>query len=136
MKWLIILIVVAAAIAGSLIICNTSICCGDCTVENMKDIERVTREVENGEAVLIDVRRSEELDEDGYAPGSIHFPIEQIREGELPDIDKNLKVYTYCKSGGRAGEAKTILEDNGFKKVINIGGLSDWEAAGGAVIRD
>ena len=37
--------------------------------------------------------------------------------GELP---RDRTIVTYCKTGGRAGKARDILERNGFK-VINGG---------------
>ena len=98
-------------------------------------VEQIATEVAAGEAILLDVRTDEELANDGYALGSTHFDIARLRDGELPNISTNTKVYTYCKAGGRAGEAETILEDAGFNNVENIGGLSDWEASGGNVVR-
>lgn len=99
------------------------------------DVSEINKEVLAGTAVLLDVRTELELEEDGYAPNSIHFDVVKIDEGELPDISKDKKIYVYCKSGGRAGRAEEILESNGWKDVVNIGGLVDWEAAGGEVVR-
>jgi len=42
-------------------------------------------------------------------------------------------VYVYCASGERAEEAKDILIEHGFPEVINIGGLADWQQAGGEI---
>lgn len=99
------------------------------------DVASIATEVVSGEAVLLDVRTPEELDTDGYALNSIHFDVVRLQNGELPEIDLDTKVYTYCKAGGRAGDAETILENAGYTNVENIGGLSDWEAAGGTVVR-
>lgn len=98
-------------------------------------VARISQEVANGQAMLLDVRTTEEREQDGFAVGSTHFDIARLEAGELPDTATDTKVYTYCKSGGRAGKAETILEEAGFTDVENIGGLSDWEAAGGAVER-
>lgn len=99
------------------------------------DAARITREVERDRAVLMDVRTSMELLTDGYAVGSTHFELARLQGGQLPDYPKDTTIYVYCKVGGRAGQAKEILEQNGFTDVTNIGGLVDWEAAGGEVVR-
>lgn len=99
------------------------------------DTEAISSAVQNGEAILLDVRTDQELETDGYAAGSTHFDVARLEAGELPDIAHDLVVYTYCAAGGRAERAKTILEEAGFTNVTNIGGLSDWEAAGGEVVR-
>jgi len=98
-----------------------------------EDVSRIVSEVENGSAVLIDVRTTEELAETGYAEGAIHFDLARLQAGEVPDVASDQTVYIYCKSGGRAGEAKRILETNGFIDVTNIGGLADWVSIGGPV---
>jgi rhodanese-related sulfurtransferase len=99
------------------------------------DTAQISREVSRDKAVLMDVRTSTELVTDGYAAGSTHFELARLQNGELPSYDKDERIYVYCKAGGRAEQAKTILEENGFTNVINIGGLSDWEDSGGEVAR-
>ncbi|PJE51276.1 MAG: hypothetical protein COV29_00775 [Candidatus Yanofskybacteria bacterium CG10_big_fil_rev_8_21_14_0_10_36_16] len=98
-------------------------------------INQINKEVGEGNAVLLDVRTPAELKEDGYAKNSTHFELAKLEEGKFPYIPTDMKVYIYCKSGARAGKAKTILEENGFTDVTNIGGLSDWEKAGGEVVK-
>jgi len=99
------------------------------------NVNRIATEVVDEQAVLLDVRTFEERETDGYAVNSTHFDLARLESGELPDIATDQKVYTYCKGGTRAGKAEAILEAAGFTDVENIGGLSDWEAAGGAVVR-
>ena len=99
------------------------------------DPERIDREVFVGEAILVDVRTDVELEETGYAASSIHFDLARLQSGELPEFPQDIKVYVYCRSGGRAGEAEGILRSSGFTDVVNIGGLADWEEAGGVVIK-
>jgi len=99
------------------------------------DTAQISGEVASGEAVLLDVRTDEELSSDGYAKDSTHFDLARLEAGELPDIEKGTTIYAYCKGGTRAGKAEVILEDAGYVNVINIGGLVDWEAAGGEVVK-
>ncbi|KAL3782859.1 hypothetical protein ACHAW5_010625 [Stephanodiscus triporus] len=39
--------------------------------------------------------------------------------------DKNAPVIVFCRSGRRAGKAKESLEQLGYTKVLNAGGLDD-----------
>ena len=108
---------------------------GEDIEEDTLDPEKISQEVANGLAVLLDVRTDAELVEDGYVSSSLHFDVVRLEAGELPDFSKDKKVYVHCKSGGRAGKAETILEDNGWTDVTNIGGLVDWIAAGGETVK-
>ncbi len=92
----------------------------------------IVEEVKNNEAALIDVRRDDEWAE-GRAKGALHFDFAKIEKGELPPVPKNKKIYLYCRSGGRAGRAKNILQKAGYENVENLGGLKDWQALEGEV---
>ncbi len=98
------------------------------------DLKQVIEEVSAGQATLLDVRRDDEWAE-GHAEQAVHFPVERIEAGEVPSIDKDKKVYTYCKAGGRATKAAKILKIKGYKDPVSIGGLVDWQAAGGSVTK-
>jgi rhodanese-related sulfurtransferase len=94
--------------------------------------EVAARAVADTGAVILDVRRDDEWAQ-GHADRAVHWDIAKLQAGELPDIPKDARVYTYCAAGGRAGQAKSILEQNGWTSVVNAGGLKDWQAAGGAI---
>jgi rhodanese-related sulfurtransferase len=91
--------------------------------------------VNSGEVALLDVRTDEEWAR-GYAKGAMHFDLVRLQAGELPDIAKDKSIYVYCAAGGRAEKAKVILEKAGYTNVINIGGLGDWQDAGGEVVNE
>jgi rhodanese-related sulfurtransferase len=95
---------------------------------------KVTQEVDEEGAVLLDVRTIKEIEEDGYALGSTHFEFSRLLYGELPNVSHETRIYTYCKGGVRAEEAKKVLLQNGFHNTVNIGGLSDWIDSGGEVV--
>ena len=82
-------------------------------------------EQENG--LLLDVRTPEEF-ASGHPEGALNIPHDQVaaRLAELGD-DKDRPVVIYCMKGGRAGLAKDVLVANGFSKVTNVGGLSDYQ---------
>lgn len=99
----------------------------------MEAAEQAVVDVEAGDATLLDVRRDDEWEE-GHAKGAVHWELVRLEDGEMPDIPKDKPVYVYCGAGGRAGQAKEILEQNGWTEVVNMGGLKDWEAAAGEVL--
>lgn len=80
--------------------------------------------IKSKKAFLIDVRTSSEV-ADAHSPYAMHFDVQKMTGGELPDIPKNVPVFLYCRSGVRASTAKQILESNGFSEVHNIGGFSN-----------
>jgi rhodanese-related sulfurtransferase len=71
------------------------------------------------DAVLIDVRTPEEYLE-GSAKGAINIPLNEI-QAEATKLDSTKTIVVFCRSGSRAKSAKDILEQMGFKKVINGG---------------
>ena len=81
-------------------------------------------------AALLDVRTQEEWDQ-GHAKGAVLLPLDQIQNGSLPDAAKTKEIFVYCASGRRAGIAVELLRNAGYRDVTNIGGLTDWENAGG-----
>jgi rhodanese-related sulfurtransferase len=74
-------------------------------------------------AVVVDVRSPEEF-ADGAYPGALNIPVQDLgrRAGELP---KERPVVLYCASGARSALAARMLRSNGWRDVINAGGLGD-----------
>lgn len=79
--------------------------------------EEVAELIGNG-AFVLDVRAALEA-KNGLAPGATNIPLLQL-ERHLGELPRDRTIVTYCKTGGRAGKARDILERNGFK-VINGG---------------
>jgi phage shock protein E len=74
---------------------------------------------------VIDVRTDGEW-KGGHHPDAMHLPHTSILEGKgFEQLDKNKPVVLYCRSGGRAEQAKNYLEAQGFTNVKNLGGISD-----------
>jgi|LSQX01.2.fsa_nt_gb phage shock protein E len=85
-------------------------------------------------AKLIDVRTPEEY-AISRAESSTLFPLQNIERGELPTEDKNEAIALYCRSGNRSSQAKKILEEQGFKNVTDLGGLSDLKSHGISLVK-
>jgi hydroxyacylglutathione hydrolase len=95
-------------------------------IEQLDARAAATLALEKG-AVLLDVRERSEWDA-GHAPGAVHIPYEELREGthELPT---DRPVVAYCASGVRSSLAASILELAG-RDVANMrGGFTAWRNA-------
>ena len=95
--------------------------------------------IEEG-GLLLDVRDAPELERIGRAGGSHHIPrgmLEFRADPDSPFHDPQMQpdrpIVLYCASGGRAALAGKLLKDMGYAHVYHIGGLKDWQEAGGAV---
>jgi len=83
--------------------------------------------IESG-ALLVDVRSKEEF-ADGHVDGAVNIEWDKTDEliaaiGE----DRQRAVVFYCRSGNRAGKAKTVLEDKGYNHIFNATGFSALRA--------
>ena len=77
--------------------------------------------IEQG-AFLVDVREPGEFS-GGTAKGAVNIPLGSVAT-ELNKFKEKENIIVFCRSGNRSGQAKNILEQNGFKKIINGG---TWE---------
>jgi len=80
--------------------------------------------------LVIDVRNAGEF-ESSHIPGSLHIPYAELAErvGELP---RDRPVATICKAGKRSGLAASILQREGFERIVHVasGGVPAWGALG------
>lgn len=111
------------------------------SVPRLTAAEAVAR-VRAGDLTLIDVRDPGELAATGRAEGALHVPLAVLRmrcdpssPECLPELSTDRPVAVYCASGGRSQMAAQMLTSMGYREVHNIGGLFDWQAAGGAITR-
>lgn len=74
-------------------------------------------------ALLLDVRTVEEFAA-GHIDGAVNVPVQVLSTFEVP-VDR--EVVVYCRSGRRSANAKTMLEGRGVKRVVDIGGMSNWK---------
>ena len=96
------------------------------------DTDPRVRAVDDGKATLIDVRTEREWNA-GHAAHAVLLPHEDVKRGARPDVAKDRTVLVYCRSGRKAAEVARILEREGWSDVRAIGGLRDWERAGGEI---
>jgi rhodanese-related sulfurtransferase len=96
--------------------------------------------VASGDIKLIDVRDASELRTTGKARGALHMSLSQLQDMADPNhpdfcgsLNSDDQIAVYCASGGRSLAAKRLLKKLGYRDVHNIGSLTQWQAAGGAV---
>ncbi|MGM9541080.1 MAG: rhodanese-like domain-containing protein [Candidatus Limivicinus sp.] len=41
--------------------------------------------------------------------------------------DRETPLYVYCRSGARSGQALALLQQMGYRKAKNIGGIIAWK---------
>lgn len=82
------------------------------------------------DSVLLDVRTEEEYGIE-HAAGAVLLPqedLETMDEGEILDVlpDLDAPVLLYCRTGRRAALAAVKLEELGYTRLYNLGGLNGW----------
>ena len=80
----------------------------------------------NDGAFLVDVRTPGEFAE-GNVKGSVNIPLDQV-QNQLSKFKAKENIVVFCRSGNRSGQAKSILEQNGFSNVTNGGTWQDINA--------
>ena len=76
-------------------------------------------------AVLVDVRTAEEYAA-GHIPGSVHVPLGRLEPIRSLAKAADTPLFVYCHSGARSARAAAELEDMGYTRVYNIGGVMSW----------
>jgi phage shock protein E len=70
-------------------------------------------------AFLVDVRTPMEFSE-GSVKGAVNIPLDQV-SAQLAKFKNKKNIVVFCRSGARSGQAKAILDQNGFSNVTNGG---------------
>ena len=80
------------------------------------ELELVRSQIENGEAILVDVREQSEWDTE-HLSGAVLLPLSEIEDGDYPNnLPQDKTLYLYCRRGIRAQVAATLMR-NDFPKV-------------------
>jgi phage shock protein E len=99
------------------------------------DPAAVKARLEAGENIfLLDVRRPDELVDEGQIAGAVNIPIDEL-ESRLAEVPKDQPIVTYCKVGGRASRAAETLRKAGYDQPIETGGITAWKEAGLEVVQ-
>lgn len=97
----------------------------------------VAKEIDGGDAVLVDLREPAEREASGAIDGSLHVPrgmLEFRADPASPYHDEALqpeaRIILYCASGGRSALAAATLQSMGYRNVAHLdGGYNAWVEA-------
>lgn len=95
----------------------------------------LTRLMNSGEAVLLDVREDKEFNE-GHVTGAINIPLAKL-DARLAELDKyrDKQLVITDKLGQQAGTAGKKLRKAGFQVFRLQGGMTEWSGQGLPLIR-
>jgi len=84
------------------------------------------------EYTLLDIRKDEEKEEEGYIEGSYEIPLTELEadlDKHIKELDSGKDIYIFCGSGMRSMTAASLFENkmNTTVKVV-MGGLSGWSS--------
>ena len=102
-------------------------------------IQDLTYHLEDGGALLVDVRETVEREREGSIPNSVHAPrglLEFHADPESPVYNdafvQGREIILYCGTGGRSALAAKTLYDMGYADVASLaGGFEAWRLANG-----
>lgn len=100
--------------------------------------EQTASELEDGDAVLIDIREENERVESGTIPGAVAAPRGMLEFWADPtspyhreEFDPGRRTILHCASGGRSALAVETLQRMGYGDVAHMdGGIIAWKEAG------
>jgi rhodanese-related sulfurtransferase len=113
------------------------------TIENLSP-DDVAAELDNGSALLIDVREEEERQRFGRVPAAHHVPRGLLEFHADPSSPWHQEVFApdrryilMCDVGGRSALATKTLQEMGYRSVAHLdGGFAAWVSQGLPVERD
>ncbi len=102
-------------------------------------IQDLAYHLDDGGALLVDVRETVERERDGAIPNSMHAPrglLEFHADPESPAYNgafvQDRPIILYCGTGGRSALAAKTLHDMGYPDVASLaGGYEAWRLAEG-----
>jgi len=93
-------------------------------------LDVVKKNVDEGKAVLLDVRTQTEWDQ-GHIDGALHLPLDQITQGKgIDKIPKDKVIYTFCEVGKRSLTAGRVLAKHELTVRVLKPGYQDLLRAG------
>jgi rhodanese-related sulfurtransferase len=102
---------------------------------SLDDVDQISREelrqrVESGDAVVIDVRPTDDY-EAGHIPGARSVPFGELLQ-RLHELDSDVEVVAYCRGAHcvLAHDAVRVLAAEGRRAVRLQDGMLEWRAAG------
>lgn len=83
--------------------------------------------IESGRCVLVDVRERAEF-RNLHITGALNLPVDDINAETAARVlpDRDAVIVLYCLAGMRAASAAVKLSQLGYRRLLNMGGISHW----------
>lgn len=93
--------------------------------------------IEEDKGQLIDIRTPKEFDI-GHIEGAMMIDYyAPSYKTNLDQLDKEKPIYIYCRSGNRTSRSVGLIQQLGFKEIVNLQyGLVDWHNSGYTLVLD
>lgn len=101
------------------------------SAEETKPLSEVKKDVQDGKAVLVDVREKKEWDE-GHLKDARLVPLSALNaeQNAAADLPKDKTIYLHCRMGKRAEAAAEILNKQGYHAIPLKEGFDDLSKSG------
>lgn len=107
--------------------------------------EEILEAQKDDNVLIVDVRERDEIKETGKLPGSVHIPMNDVKNMFLNLSEENFeqlygrrkptkdtKIIFSCRSGRRSAQVQETMKKLGYTRVYNYtGGWLDWESKQG-----
>lgn len=101
-------------------------------------VDEVAAELDDGAALLVDIREPNERERQGVIPGAVtaergmlEFYADPSSPYHREEFTPARRIILYCASGGRSALAAATLERMGYGNLAHLdGGLKAWQEAG------
>ncbi len=93
--------------------------------------EDFSKIIKDGKGQLVDIRTPQEYNA-GHIKGAVMIDFYSPDfKNKMAGLDRNKPVYIYCRSGNRSSHAAIMLQQLGFKEIVNLKyGITDWQKMG------
>ena len=92
------------------------------------------------DTLIIDVRETSEIEATGLIKNAVNIPKSIIDTNfdhslikDHLNNNENVTILVYCAVGVRSALVGHKLIKNGYKKVLNLGGFSEWASFNGSI---
>jgi len=115
------LVIISCCVVGLIL----SSCGGSSNSVETQATDAPQTTIKTESAILIDVRSPEEFAA-GHLQGAMNYNVEDgTLEAALSSLDTSQSYNVYCQSGRRSAIAIALLNQNGFTRVTDLGGIDE-----------
>ena len=125
-------IIIALVVVGGILIVTQNRPSAPAPSPKILEFSQIKTDTANG-GQIIDVRTPSEYSA-GHIEGSINLSLQDIQAGKMPAVAKNQKIYLYCHSGNRSGQATAILKEAGYTNITDLGAIAHVQSMGGTIV--